>query len=130
MAIVDSHYYSTRPQDNFNPTVIGDQNMIVPTYDMGLYYSGGNFQPGPNNSGFITSLINSDNTAAQGFDLNAISELYQRYQGIDTLHVFPRCPARWTALATSTCGCTSSMKTPSSFRSSCRVQRHGNQHHQ
>jgi agmatine deiminase len=92
LAIVDSHYYSSRPKDNFIPSAMGDQNLKVPTYDMGLYYSGGNFQPGPNKSAFITSLINSDNPASAGFDATFIAELYKTYQGVETLHVFPALP--------------------------------------
>jgi agmatine deiminase len=91
-AIVDSHYYGTRPQDNFIPTLLGDNNFKMPTYDMGLYYSGGNFQPGPNNSGFVTSLVNYHNPAGDGFDTSLISELYNKYQGIDTLHILPQLP--------------------------------------
>ncbi len=92
LAIVDSHYYPSRPQDNYIPTLIGDNHLDVPTYDMGLYYSGGNFQPGPNNSGFVTSLVNYHNTTTDGFDADFISELYNKYQGIDTLHVLPQLP--------------------------------------
>ena len=54
---------------------------------MGLYYSGGNFQPGPNRSGYTTSLINVDNPTTEGFNESFIAELFQTYQGIDTLHV-------------------------------------------
>lgn len=92
LAIVDSHYYPTRPNDNFIPTLLGDDFMTMATYDMGLYYSGGNFQPGPDRSGFITSLIYSHNTAAEGFDAQVIADLYNRFQGIDTLHVMPQLP--------------------------------------
>jgi agmatine/peptidylarginine deiminase len=93
LAIVDSHYYPTRPLDNFIPTLVGVNNFKVPTYDMGLYFSGGNFQPGPNRSGFVTTLVNSDNPSADGFDAALILELHQRYLGIDTLHVLPRLPS-------------------------------------
>ncbi|MEY3143382.1 MAG: hypothetical protein RLY21_1875, partial [Planctomycetota bacterium] len=48
LGVVDSHYYPTRPADNFIPTLVGDATFGVPTYDQGLYYSGGNFQAGPN----------------------------------------------------------------------------------
>lgn len=92
LAIVDSHYYPTRPNDNFVPTLIGDDVFGMPTYDMGLYYSGGNFQPGPNRSGFCTALVNVDNPAGAGFDAASISELYAKYQGIDVLHVLPQLP--------------------------------------
>lgn len=92
LAIVDSHYYPTRPLDNFIPTLTGDNNFRVPTYDMGVYFSGGNFQPGPGRSGFVTSLINNDNPAADGFDAALLAELHQKYLGIDTLHVLPQLP--------------------------------------
>jgi agmatine deiminase len=92
LAIVDSHYYPNRPQDNFMPTLLGDSNFHLPSYDMGLYYSGGNFQPGPNNTGFVTSLVNYHNTATDGFNESFISELYHTYQGIETLHVLPQLP--------------------------------------
>lgn len=92
LAVVDSHYYPNRPLDNFIPTLVGDNNFNVPTYDMGLYYSGGNFQPGPNRSGFVTSLVTYHNTVTDGFDASFISELYHTYQGIDTLHILPQLP--------------------------------------
>lgn len=92
LGIVDSHYYPTRPKDNFIPTLLGDDHFIMPTYDMGLYYSGGNFQPGPNRTGFVTSLVNLDNPYSQGFDADFIADLFQTYQGIDTLHVMPQLP--------------------------------------
>lgn len=90
LTIADSHYYPTRPLDNFIPTLLAENHYIVPPYPMGLYYSGGNFQPGPNRSGFITSLINSDNPDLTN---QQIADLYQKYQGIDTLHIMPRLPS-------------------------------------
>jgi hypothetical protein len=92
LAIVDSHYYPTRSLDNFIPTLVGDNNFNVPTYDMGLYFSGGNFQPGPNQSGFVTALVNADNPTSDGFDAGLITELHQKYLGIETLHVLPQLP--------------------------------------
>ncbi len=92
MAIVDSQYYPGRPLDNFIPTLLGDERFVVPTYDVGLYYSGGNFQPGPNRSGFVTSLVTADNPASAGYDTNLIKERYAEYQGIDTLHIMPQLP--------------------------------------
>jgi agmatine deiminase len=92
LLLVDSHYYPTRPLDNFVPTLVGDDHFLVPTYDMGLYYSGGNFLPGPNRSAFVSALINLDNPASEGFDSAFIAELYQTYQGIDSLHVMPQLP--------------------------------------
>jgi hypothetical protein len=56
---------------------------------MGLYYSGGNFLPGPNRSAFITSLIYQDNP---DFSWDYIWDLYNVFQGIDTLHIMPRLP--------------------------------------
>lgn len=90
LGIADSHYYPTRPEDNFIPTLVAEHEFVVPAYPMGLYYSGGNFQPGPARTGFLTSLINLDNpemSAAQ------IAELYSDYQGIDTVHVMPKLPS-------------------------------------
>ena len=92
LGIVDSHYYPTRSLDNFIPTLLGDDHFLMPTYDMGLYYSGGNFQPGPGRSGFVTSLVNLDNPSSAGFDAEFIAELFSVYQGIDTLHVMPQLP--------------------------------------
>ena len=92
LAVVDSHYYPNRPSDNFLPTLIGDATLGVPTLDMGLYYSGGNFQPGPNRSGFCTALINLDNPTAGGHNEALVRELYDTYQGIDTLHILPQLP--------------------------------------
>ncbi len=92
LAIVDRHYYPNRSVDNFMPTALGDSNFKIPTYDMGLYQSGGNFQPGPNRTGFVTSLVNYHNTATDGYNPSLISELYNKYQGIDTLHVMPQLP--------------------------------------
>jgi len=88
-AIVDSHYYPTRPTDNFIPTLLADDEFLMPSYDIGLYYSGGNFQPGPNRTGFVTNLIRQDNP---DFTEEFIGELYNTYQGIDTLYLFPRLP--------------------------------------
>lgn len=92
LCIVDSHYYPQRNLDNFNPTLLGDNHFIMPTYDMGLYYSGGNFLPGPNKTAFVSSLINSDNPSYQGFDETFIAELYNTYQGIEELHILPQLP--------------------------------------
>lgn len=92
LGIVDSRYYTSRPFDNFIPTLLGDDHFLMPTYDMGLYYSGGNFQPGPNRTGFVTSLIDLDNPPYEGFDADLIAELFQTYQGVDTLHVMPQLP--------------------------------------
>ncbi|MHC4428294.1 MAG: agmatine deiminase family protein [Planctomycetota bacterium] len=89
-AIVDSHYYPTRPQDNFIPTLLADDEFLIPSYDIGLYYSGGNFQPGADGSGFTTTLVNQDNP---GHGDAFIAELYQQYQGIDVLHIMPRLPS-------------------------------------
>ncbi len=87
--IADSHYYPTRPVDNFIPTRVATETFVEPSYPMGLYYSGGNFQPGPDRSGFVTSLIHQDNA---DLSVQQIADLYQAYQGIDTLHIFPRLP--------------------------------------
>ncbi|MFM7259495.1 MAG: agmatine deiminase family protein, partial [bacterium] len=92
LAVVDSHYYPTRPQDNFIPTLVGDSTFSVPTYDQGLYYSCGNFQPGPGRSGFCTALVNLDNPTSGGHNEALIRELYQSFQGIDTLHIMPQLP--------------------------------------
>lgn len=90
LTIADSHYYPTRPLDNFIPTLVAENHYVLPPYPMGLYYSGGNFQPGPNRSGFVTSLINTDNPDLTN---QQIADLYQDYQGIDTLHIMPRLPS-------------------------------------
>jgi agmatine/peptidylarginine deiminase len=90
LAIVDSHYYPQRPLDNFNPTLTADDHFLIPSYDIGLYYSGGNFQPGPGGSGYTTSLVQQDNS---GFGVAFIAELFQTYQGIQSLHIFPRLPS-------------------------------------
>ncbi len=92
LSIVDSHYYPQRSLDNFIPTLIGDDHFIMPTYDIGLYYSGGNFLPGPDRSAFMSSLINLDNPSSQGFSEELIAELFQTYQGIDDVHVMPQLP--------------------------------------
>lgn len=92
LGIVDSHYYPERPLDNFTPTLLGDDVFLMPTYDMGVYYSGGNFQPGPNRMAVMSSLVNLDNPASQGFTAELIAELFNKYQGIDTLHIFPMLP--------------------------------------
>ena len=92
LAVVDSHYYETRPLDNFIPTLVGDATLGVPTYDQGLYYSGGNFQPGPNRTGFCTALVNLDNPSSGGHNEALIRELHDTFQGIDTLHIMPQLP--------------------------------------
>jgi agmatine deiminase len=88
--IVDSHYYPTRPLDNFTPTLLAQDYFHEPVHAIGLYYSGGNFQPGPNRSGFCTALVSAGNPE---MSLNFIAGLYQRFQGIDTLHVLPQFPS-------------------------------------
>ena len=88
-AIVDSHYYPDRPLDNFIPTLLADDYFVNPSYDIPLYYSGGNFQASANRHGFVTELIFEDNP---GLDESAIAALYGRFQGIDTLHVLPQLP--------------------------------------
>ena len=92
LAAVDSHYYPNRPQDNFIPTLVADGTFGVPSFDQGLYYSGGNFQPGPNRTGFCTALITLDNPTSGGHTDALIRELYQSFQGIDTLHILPQLP--------------------------------------
>ena len=92
MGIADSHYYPGRPKDNFIPSVLGDDYFHVPTFDMPVYHSGGNFQAGPNRSGFVTSLISLDNPIPEGFDQDLIAELFNQYQGIAALHVMPMLP--------------------------------------
>jgi agmatine/peptidylarginine deiminase len=89
-AIADSHYYPERPLDNYIPTLVADDYFREPSYDVGLYYSGGNFQPGAGGSGFVTSLINLDNPEMSNAFL---LEQYHRYQGIDTLHIMPKLPS-------------------------------------
>lgn len=89
IAVVDSHYYPGRSLDNFLPTLLGDDFFEMPTYDIGLYYSGGNYQADTNRNGYITSLIHSDNP---GFGEPFIAELYNKYQGVDNLIVFPALP--------------------------------------
>ena len=92
LGIADSHYYPSRPKDNFIPSVLGDDYFSLPTFDMPTYHSGGNFQAGPNRSGFVTSLIYEDNPAEQGFSEDFIDQLFNQYQGIDMLHVMPMLP--------------------------------------
>ncbi len=93
LAIVDSHYYSSRSLDNFAPTLLADPAAFdTESHHMGVYYSGGNFQPGPDRSAFMSSLILLDNPASQGFTQALLEELYGQYQGIDTLHIMPQLP--------------------------------------
>jgi agmatine deiminase len=89
-AIVDSHYYPGRNNDNFIPTLLADDEFVSPSYDMPLYYSGGNFQASTSRDGFITQLIFSDNL---DLDEDEVARLYDEFQGIDTLHVFPQLPS-------------------------------------
>jgi agmatine/peptidylarginine deiminase len=88
--VADSHYYPSRPTDNFIPTRVAEDTFVEPAYAMGLYYSGGNFQPGPDRSGFVTSLVQQDNS---DLSVQQIADLYSAYQGIDTLHILPRLPS-------------------------------------
>ena len=90
LAIADSHYYPTRPKDNFIPTLLARDAFTIPAYAMPVYYSGGNFQPGPGRQGFVTSLVTQDNPEYVVAELEA---LYQGFQGIDTLHIMPRLPS-------------------------------------
>lgn len=91
LAALDSHYYPGRPADNFIPTLVG-RGLGLPVTHIPLYYSGGNFQAGPDRSGFVTALINLDNPSAEGFDEPFIRELHDTYKGIDTLHLMPQLP--------------------------------------
>lgn len=88
-AIVDSHYYPNRPLDNFIPTAVADGYFEVPSYDIGLYYSGGNFQVGHSRNGFMTALVHLDNP---GFGEPYVAQLLQSYQGVDTFHILPQLP--------------------------------------
>ena len=92
LAAVDSHYYPDRPADNFVPTIVSEDRLGIPAYHQGLYYSGGNFQAGPNRSGFCTALVNLDNPASGGHSESLIRELHGTFQGIDTLHILPQLP--------------------------------------
>jgi agmatine/peptidylarginine deiminase len=92
LAVVDSHYYANRPNDNFIPTIAGDGTFGVPTYDQPLYYSGGNFQAGPNRTGFCTALVNLDNPSSAGFNETLVRDIHRSFQGIDTLYVLPQLP--------------------------------------
>ncbi len=92
LAVVDSHYYPNRPNDNFIPTIAGDGTFGVPTYDQPLYYSGGNFQAGPNRTGFCTALVNLDNPSSAGFNETLVRDIHRSFQGIDTLYVLPQLP--------------------------------------
>jgi agmatine/peptidylarginine deiminase len=92
LGIVDSHYYQGRALDNFVPTLLAGSTWQVNARPQGLYYSGGNFQAGPDRSGFCTALVNVDNPASGGFNESLIRELHGAFQGIDTLHVLPQLP--------------------------------------
>lgn len=92
LSIVDSHYYPSRTLDNFVPTLVAEDFLGLHNTHMPLYYSGGNFQGGPNRSGFVTALVNLDNPGSAGFDSTFIADLYNQYQGIDTLHIMPQLP--------------------------------------
>ena len=92
LAAVDSHYYPDRPADNFVPTIVAEDRLGIPSYHQGLYYSGGNFQAGPNRSGFCTALVNLDNPSSGGHTESLIRELHDSFQGIDTLHILPQLP--------------------------------------
>ncbi len=92
LTIADSHYYPNRPADNFIPTRVGDEDFGVPTYDMGLYFSGGNFMPGPGRSAFMSALVNLDNPSGAGWNSTSIADIYSRFQGIDVVHVLPQLP--------------------------------------
>lgn len=83
LVIVDSHYYPTRPLDNFGPVRLAQDFWQIPLYDTGLYYSGGNFQADSLRNGYVTQLVSVDNPASQGFDVNLIAEFYKKFQGID-----------------------------------------------
>jgi len=87
--IVDSHYYPGRPLDNFVPTLVAEDYFGISSFPIGLYYSGGNFQPDGNGNGFKTSLIHLDNP---GFGEAFIAELMQAHQGVETLHILPQLP--------------------------------------
>lgn len=90
-AIVDSHYYLlNRLKDNFIPCLLAEDFFQVPVYHGGYVTSaGGNFLPGPGRSAFVSEMVYSYNP---DFTQQYVHELYQEYQGIDTLHVLPDLP--------------------------------------
>ncbi|MBU0754008.1 MAG: agmatine deiminase family protein, partial [Planctomycetes bacterium] len=86
--IVDSHYGSSRPNDDATPNDIADY-LTMPLYDMPVVYSGGNYQATSNKHGYVTDIIDDDNpqlTQAQ------LMDLFFQYQGVETLHIFPAFP--------------------------------------
>jgi agmatine/peptidylarginine deiminase len=90
LGIVDSNYGT--PDENFFPTLLGEDYFNIPTFQIGLTYPGGDFQAGPNRTGYCTSLINLFNPPDEGFNESFIADLFYTFQGIDTLHLFPHLP--------------------------------------
>lgn len=86
--IVDSHYYSSRPKDNSIPYKTA-KIWYKPLYDIPLMYSGGNFLCTSDDAGYMSNIIYNDNP---GLGLTVISDLFLKYQGVTTLHIFPAFP--------------------------------------
>ena len=90
-ALVDSNYYIlSRTKDNFVPTQVGEDNLQIPVYAMGMGTSArGNLLVGSDGVAYASDVIEEYNP---DFTVQYIADLYQEYLGIDTLHLFPALP--------------------------------------
>jgi agmatine deiminase len=90
-SIVDSCYYMIgRTLDDFVPTQVAEDNLLIPNFHMGMTTSArGNLLVGPGRSAFVSTIIGQYNPT---FSYEEIAQYYQDYLGIDTLHVFPKLP--------------------------------------
>jgi len=90
-ALVDSNYYIlSRTKDNFVPTQVGEDNLEIPVYAMGMGTSArGNLLVGSDGVAYASDVIEEYNP---DFSVQYIADLYQQYLGIDTLHLFPALP--------------------------------------
>ena len=78
--VVDSIYYSTRPQDDAIPSFMATQ-LARPYYAMPLVHSGGNYHMGDDPDGYATRLAMGDNP---GMTETQIRDMFQAYYGLFT----------------------------------------------
>jgi len=78
--VVDSNYYSSRPQDDVIPNFLAEA-LKMPFYSVNLLHSGGNYHFAESGAGFATRLSIDNNPS---FTEAEIKELFRLYYGLVT----------------------------------------------
>ncbi len=91
-ALVDGNYYLlSRTKDNFTPTLVGADNLQIPVYAMGMNTSArGNLLVDTDAVAYASDIILDYNPS---FTPQYIADQYEKYLGIETLHIFPALPS-------------------------------------